>query len=90
MTTDTERQEEQTYETVPERLAAIETQQRLMLGEMRENARRADDNARRADDNYKVLVNKMESNQRWTIGLMVTLNAVTVSTIIGAAALFLR
>ena len=83
MTTDTERQEEQTYETVPERLAAIETQQRLMLGEMRENARRA-------DDNYKVLVNKMESNQRWTIGLMVTLNAVTVSTIIGAAALFLR
>lgn len=49
-------------DTAPERLAAVEAQQRLMLGEMRENARRSDENFRAPDakiDRLAVQVNRL-------------------------------
>ena len=54
MTTDTERQEERTYETTPERIAAMEATQRLLIEVVRENGRRA-------DENYKALDAKIEA-----------------------------
>ena len=68
MTTDTERQEQQTYETVPERIAAMEATQRLLIDVVRENGRRSDENYRtldsKMDENYKALDAKIEENRR--------------------------
>ena len=64
MTTDTERQEERTYETLPERTAAKEATQRLLIEVVRENGRRADENYRaldaKTDNSYKALCAKID------------------------------
>ena len=64
MTTDTELQEDRTYETTPERIAAMEATQRLLIEVVRENGRRSDENYRtldaKIDSNYKALDAKID------------------------------
>ena len=65
VTTNPEQQEreelpEATTRTASERLAAVEAQQNALLGEMRENARRA-------DENYRSLNDKIDATARENI-----------------------
>ena len=66
MTTDTERQEQQTtYETVSERIAAMDATQRMLVTLVHENGRRSDENYRmldaKIDSNYQALDAKIEA-----------------------------
>jgi predicted phage gp36 major capsid-like protein len=61
----------QQFRTLPERMAALEAQQRLLIEVVRENGRRSDENYRaldakaedaKADANYKALDAKADAN----------------------------
>ncbi|MXY46111.1 MAG: hypothetical protein F4Y44_03815 [Chloroflexi bacterium] len=68
MTTETERQEEQTYDTVAERTVAIDATQRMLVRLVHENGRRADENYRmldaKIDGSYKALDAKIDSSYK--------------------------
>ena len=84
MTTDTERQEEQTYETVPERIAAMEATQQLLIEVVRENGRRA-------DENYKALDAKIDSLMRLLLIAAFSLGGIMLAALITLiVAIFIR
>jgi predicted phage gp36 major capsid-like protein len=56
----------QQFRTLPERMAALEAQQRLLIEVVRENGRRSDENYRaldaKVDENYRALDAKADAN----------------------------
>jgi predicted phage gp36 major capsid-like protein len=76
----------QQFRTLPERMAALEAQQRLLIEVVRENGRRSDENYRaldaKADENYRSLDAKIDRLTYLLLGLAATAAAAFVVQLI--------